>query len=399
MGLSDRLADVDRELDAFRKGDQVLEGVRERARALVRTISELDAALDAIGEGITHPSMAERAIAERASAERASAERASAERASAERSIAERAMRTPGAGVRTPDQDTPRVEEVRELSHPEHAAEIELPPDSEPPTHVEPRARQEPILELEGAPLDGSDDTTDIRDPNSLEMPLASELDAGHGSGRAPAALPPRQRPTPRPVDPLTDTAVAGSLDHLFDDAPIESVRPSAPSGGLADLFGTGIPIDEDDYLHRDETSILSDDEVHALRRSSAPASSRDIAGHVGFEASLEAELEGLLAEPLAESSERVQSGDFEVVIDEDGEEPLLADDTQAIDHETVSAMEAEVSARESARPAASAPPSASAPPPATASSPPASTYPTSTTSRPPPKGGGFFSRILNRKP
>jgi hypothetical protein len=342
MASLTKLDEIDRELESFGKGDELLGAVLRDARAAApQGLDAIDAALAELGVAI--PPRARTVPPEGARARPATWER-------------------PARSEPPPEDGSGLVEVPEEVLRAEALpAVLELPEASSAPREA-----------------DRFDDSTDVRDPSSLEDELFGGDEPATGETGLEDASPSEQRAsaTTREDRPLAD---------LFDDAP--SVEAAADgSGGLADLF-------DDEDLSRPEaepaahedlsdllspelqselaadglasleeeperTAIFTSEEVRAIRSSAAPPRAEERA--------LDAQLDHLVGDALSEPIEPAEmpmSGDFELMIDEDV--LVLDDDGEVADDEV---------AGEHASPDA----------------------PQGSPSQPPPKG--FFSRILNRK-
>lgn len=412
--LTERLAEIDRELASFGKADDVVDDVVRRARA--EAPGSLDA-VDAVLEGL-------------GTTREVSAQLARPPRAPASRPV--ETVAPPGAVARPATWDRP------ERSDP--------PPDDasgmvELPEELIRREALPPVLELDGgsetlpseaalaeadAPVPSSDaeaedespdttppaaqsvrppalgdayeDTTDVRDPNSLENAIllsSDEVAAAEPTGEV--SIPTRDE---RRLSGLFDDAPApslappespGGIADLFDDpAFADGARPEPEPGAhqdLSDLLGADLqealaaspgddgarPIELDGDDEPDRTALFTAEDAQAIRSSLPPRSPDE---------RLDAQLDALVDEPLSpavELSDMPPSGEFELMIDED---VLVLDDADS-DGDIAAASDDARQPRAQTPP----PPPSQMPPPPPKGSPP---------SQPPPKG--LMSRLLNRK-
>lgn len=364
------LDEIDRELASFGKGEELLQAVLLRAReAAPQDLPGVDAALAELGVAtdalVAVPTEAR-----------------------------PRAQTVPPNGARAVPATWAREERVEPV--PDDASGL-----VEVPEEVLRSEALPPVLELPDAPLardarasaaDAFEDTTDIRDPNSLEdeilgdgAPESDEIITGEVALDAPSSAPDER------ASASAKTRDDAPLASLFDDAPApDELEAAAGSGGLADLFDDedlarpeAEPAAHEDLAdllspelqselaaagqaHEEEpeqTAIFTSDEVRALRSSAAPPRAEERA--------MDEQLDALVSDSLSEAVEPAEmpaSGDFELMIDED---VLVLDDDGDLE------VEEDASA-------------------AGAGADEGSERPPGSPSQPPPKG--FFSRILNRK-
>ncbi|AKF07841.1 hypothetical protein [Sandaracinus amylolyticus] len=468
MGTPERLADVDRELASFGKGDDVLGAVIRRARdAAPSSLDAIDAVLDGLSERRSEPPQPERTEAAAPEPARARpptppppprpltarpppppARPASSFPRPASIPAAPRVETVPPPGmiakpatwerpapiepppedgsglVQLPDEllrgaalppvleldaddpptatrNAPPVEEEPTDASPAIAARVaairaaaaqarDIPPPPRRAASVRPaRAPSEapaPDTTPPGAAAEAFEDTTDIRDPNSLENALLSSDEVIGEEPTGEVALPPLTRDD-RPLANLFDDAsiapppgsvAPGALADLFDDARPEA-EPAAHQD-LADLLGAdlqealaagGHGLDGSRPLDDDDATALFGDPL-APRSSLPPRPPGDV---------LDAQLDSIVGEPMSnavEPSDMPPSGEFELMIDED---VLVLDDVELGEGESSVGSSDDGEGR---IPRSQIPPAmpSSAPPP-----PPPGTQPK-----------GLISRLLNRK-
>lgn len=416
MGSLEKLGEIDLELDSFGKTEELLGGVMRLAREHApQGLEAIDVALAELGVAV--PTEVRRRV------ETVLPVGGDAKPGTWERPERTEPFPDEGSGLVDVPEEVLRAEPlpaVLELDpeilgaspQPAPAEQVQLEqvqleqmqaeqPSTEPTSFEAAQAEPESF----DLTVDAFDDTTDIRDPQSLETEIlvAEEHDTGEMALASSASsevavtrdapladlfddvlpasdVPPSSPPEGAPLSNLFDDSLASDL---FDDslaleqggAPIdggladlfdESVRPEAEPAAhedLSDLLSTELrsAMDESELgsLEEDEpeqTAIFTADEVRALRSSPPP----DVE-----DGSLDAQLDALVGEPIEDAS---SSDDFELMIDED---VLALEDAEREDAELEGDPAA--TAEGIARPS-QAPGSPSQPP------------------------KGFFSRILNRK-
>ncbi|MDQ3031578.1 MAG: hypothetical protein M3Y87_04115 [Myxococcota bacterium] len=386
MGSREKLGEIDRELESFGKDDETLAAVlrvaRERAPSGLQAVDEALAELGVVGRAVA-PAVPRR---EEARVRTVPPEGASAKPATWEREARVEPIPDDASGLVELPEELLRAEALPPVLELDAEIPAEIVPSASSKSASSKSASSKSVMRRAASAPEPEpfEDTTDIRDPNSLEDELLAQDDLAPTGEIALSIDEPSSAPTRE----------EGTLADLFDDAPEAEPIAADGSGGLADLFddpdgsrpeaepgahedlsdllgaelqsaldgseplesmrAAALPLEEE--AEPEHTVIFASDEMRAMRNSSAPSPAAS---------ALDAQLDALVGEPLAvEPAEMPHSGDFELMIDED---VLVLDDAELEQGETSAAPSDEGSDR----------------PPATS---------------PSQAPQGFFSRILNRK-